>query len=179
MADEILRVITKTGVRHTVCADYFMERHHPDAEIASRSQAIMRRLFTTGKSLADRYRHPAWINRRCAIRPHKTAVQRMRPFVEEAEQSASTSLLRLTWLPTLCGPAGTLDSPRQRELRYRAARRWNDPAEELASYGQRMPIFMSRTAFGAVVGRAGFAYPVRSILCFALVFRPFILQTSR
>lgn len=144
--DEILRVTTMTGVKvHTACADYFMEAplHHPDAEIASRSQAIMRRLLRNGKSLGLTDIVIPCVDQ-SSMRDRAAQdrfVQRMHSLVEEAEIVCINLSLETDLAPQpFAALLERFDSPRV-TVNYdtgNSAALGFDPAEEVASYGQRI-----------------------------------------
>lgn len=144
--DEILRVTTMTGVKvHTVCADYFMEAplHHPDAEIASRSQAIMRRLLRNGKSLGLTDIVIPCVDQ-SSMRDRAAQdrfVQRVHSLVEEAETVCINLSLETDLAPQpFAALLERFDSPRV-TVNYdtgNSAALGFDPAEEVASYGQRI-----------------------------------------
>lgn len=144
--DEIFRMTEESGVKvHTVCADYFMEAplHHPDPEIASHSQIVLRLLLRNGKTLGltdivipcvdqSSMRDPAAQGR---------FVQRMRPFLDEAEAACINLALETDLAPKpFAALLERFDSPRV-TVNYdtgNSAALGFDPVEELACYGERI-----------------------------------------
>lgn len=144
--DQILRFTDATGVEvRTICADYFMEAplHHPDENIAMRSQEILRRLIHQGQRLGlsdivipcvdqSSMRDGVAMDR---------FVNRLSPIVEKAEE-AKINLSLETDLPP-CPFAELLSrfDSRRVTVNYdtgNSAALGYDPVEELAYYGGRI-----------------------------------------
>jgi len=144
--DEILRLSEKTGVEvHTICADYFMEAplHHTNPEVASHSQAILRRLLHNGQilGLTDMV-IPCVDQSSMRDEPAQDRfVERLRPLVTEAEAAGINLSLETDLAPSAFADLlGRFDSPRV-TVNYdtgNSAALGFDPAEELACYGEHV-----------------------------------------
>ena len=144
--EEILRVAAETGIKvSTVCADYFMEAplHHSKTEIASHSQAVLRRLLHNGKalSLAD-------IVIPCvdqsSIRDQAARdrlVHGLEPLIGEAEEAGINLSLETDLAPQPFAELLERFGSRRVTVNYdtgNSAALGFDPAEELACYGERI-----------------------------------------
>lgn len=144
--DEILRLSEKTGVEvHTICADYFMEAplHHTNPEVASHSQATLRRLLHNGQimGLTDIV-IPCVDQSSMRNEPAQDRfLRRFQPLVEEAEAAGINLSLETDLAPrAFADLLGRFDSPRV-TVNYdigNSAALGFDPVEELACYGERI-----------------------------------------
>lgn len=144
--DEILRVAAQTGVTvRTVCADYFMEAplHHSKPEIASHSQAVLRRLLHNGKVLNLTDIVIPCVDQ-SSLRDQAAQdrlVERMLPLVDEAEVVGINLSLETDLAPHPLAALAARFGSRRVTVNYdigNSAALGFDPAEELACYGERI-----------------------------------------
>jgi len=144
--DEILRVTAETGVKvRTVCADYFMEAplHHEKTEIASHSQAVLRRLLHSGKALSLTDIVIPCVDQSSMLdqAAQDRFVKRMLPLVDEVESLGVNLSLETDLSPhPFAELVARFHSPRV-TVNYdigNSAALGFDPAEELACYGERI-----------------------------------------
>lgn len=145
-ADEILAVSDRTGVAvKTVCADYFMEAplHHADDSVGAGSQRILERLLARGVQLGLTDIVIPCVDQsglRDAAETERL-VRRITAVLERAEAAGINLSLETDLAPqSFAELLDRFDSPRV-TANYdtgNSAALGYDPAEELASYGDRI-----------------------------------------
>lgn len=141
--DEILRESEKSGVKvYTVCADYFMEAplHHPDEQIAIRSQDVLKRLLGHGRRLGLTDIVIPCVDQSSMrdMAAQDRFVARMKPLVEQAEKVGINLSLETDLAPQPFAAILHRFGSQRVTVNYdtgNSAALGFDPAEELACYG--------------------------------------------
>ena len=190
--DQIQRLANDTCVPvRTVCADYFMKAalHDPDEAVATRSQAILRRLLHNGQALGLTDIVIPCVDESSmqgSSAPDRF-VQRIRPLFDQAEDAQINLCLETDLAPQpfaelldRCGSqraTANYDTGNSAALGY-------DPSQELACYGDRISdIHLKDRALGggSVALGTGAAQFERFFTALRTVnfTGPFILQAYR